>query len=81
MRGGGPVARSTYFGRRKGHRLRQRGARLVAELLPTLLLPIDKPIYARTSAYGHFGRSPDADGGFSWERTDLADAIKTAAAA
>jgi S-adenosylmethionine synthetase len=44
-------------------------------------LDLNKPIYARTSAYGHFGRPPDAEGGFSWERTDLADAIKTAAAA
>ncbi len=34
-------------------------------------LGLDKPIYARTAAYGHFGRTPDADGGFSWERTDL----------
>jgi S-adenosylmethionine synthetase len=33
-------------------------------------LGLNKPIYARTSAYGHFGRTPDADGGFSWERTD-----------
>ena len=33
---------------------------------------LNKPIYARTSAYGHFGRAPDADGGFSWEKTDLA---------
>jgi S-adenosylmethionine synthetase len=41
---------------------------------------LNKPIYARTSAYGHFGRAPDADGGFSWEKTDLADAIKKAAA-
>jgi S-adenosylmethionine synthetase len=39
-------------------------------------LDLNKPIYARTSAYGHFGRKPDADGGFSWERTDLADKIK-----
>jgi S-adenosylmethionine synthetase len=43
-------------------------------------LNLNKPIYARTSAYGHFGRAPDADGGFSWEKTDLADAIKKAAA-
>jgi len=42
-------------------------------------LDLNKPIYARTSAYGHFGRAPDADGGFSWEKTDLADAIKKAA--
>lgn len=39
-------------------------------------LDLNKPIYARTSAYGHFGRTPDDEGGFSWERTDLADAIK-----
>ncbi|HYG69776.1 MAG TPA: methionine adenosyltransferase, partial [Anaeromyxobacteraceae bacterium] len=38
-------------------------------------LRLDRPIYARTSAYGHFGRPPDADGGFSWERTDLARAL------
>ncbi|MEO8420132.1 MAG: methionine adenosyltransferase [Hyphomicrobium sp.] len=43
-------------------------------------LDLNKPIYARTAAYGHFGRAPDADGGFSWEKTDLADAIKKAAA-
>jgi S-adenosylmethionine synthetase len=43
-------------------------------------LDLNKPIYARTSAYGHFGRAPEEDGGFSWERTDLADAIKKAAA-
>ena len=41
-------------------------------------LDLNKPIYARTSAYGHFGRAPDAEGGFSWERTDLADKIKAA---
>jgi S-adenosylmethionine synthetase len=41
-------------------------------------LDLNKPIYARTAAYGHFGRAPDADGGFSWEKTDLADAIKKA---
>jgi S-adenosylmethionine synthetase len=41
-------------------------------------LDLNKPIYARTSAYGHFGRTPDAEGGFSWERTDLADAMKKA---
>ena len=37
-----------------------------------------KPIYARTAAYGHFGREPDADGGFSWEKTDLVQALKGA---
>jgi len=41
-------------------------------------LGLNKPIYARTSAYGHFGRRPDADGGFSWERTDLVDSLKAA---
>ena len=41
-------------------------------------LDLNKPIYARTAAYGHFGRTPDADGGFSWEKTDLADALKRA---
>jgi S-adenosylmethionine synthetase len=41
-------------------------------------LGLNKPIYARTSAYGHFGRRPDAEGGFSWERTDLAPSLKSA---
>jgi len=41
-------------------------------------LGLNKPIYARTAAYGHFGREPDKDGGFSWEKTDLADALKGA---
>ncbi|MGM0660529.1 MAG: methionine adenosyltransferase [Pseudomonadota bacterium] len=39
-------------------------------------LQLARPIYARTAAYGHFGRAPEADGGFSWERTDLVDALK-----
>lgn len=39
-------------------------------------LQLNKPIYARTSSYGHFGREPDADGGFSWEKTDLVDPIR-----
>ncbi len=57
-------------------------------ILPTLMsltprgirthLNLNQPIYARTAAYGHFGRTPAADGGFSWERTDLAEAIKAA---
>jgi S-adenosylmethionine synthetase len=41
-------------------------------------LGLNKPIYQRTAAYGHFGREPDADGGFSWERTDLVEALKKA---
>jgi len=39
-------------------------------------LKLNRPIYARTSSYGHFGRAPEADGGFSWEKTDLADKLK-----
>ena len=41
-------------------------------------LSLNKPIYQRTAAYGHFGRAPEADGGFSWERTDLGEALKAA---
>ncbi len=41
-------------------------------------LKLNRPIYARTAAYGHFGRQPEADGGFSWEKTDLVDALKGA---
>ncbi len=39
-------------------------------------LGLNRPIYARIAAYGHFGRDPDADGGFSWERTDLVEALR-----
>jgi S-adenosylmethionine synthetase len=39
-------------------------------------LQLSRPIYARTSAYGHFGRDPEPDGGFSWERTDLVPELK-----
>ena len=58
------------------------------EILPKLVrltpkgirthLGLNKPIYQRTAAYGHFGRTPDNDGGFSWEKTDLVDALKAA---
>lgn len=41
-------------------------------------LGLNRAIYQRTAAYGHFGREPDADGGFSWERTDLVEALKLA---
>ncbi len=41
-------------------------------------LGLNKPIYARTSAYGHFGRAPEPDGGFSWERLDLVPELKSA---
>ncbi len=40
-------------------------------------LGLSRPIYARTAAYGHFGREPEADGGFSWERTDLVESLKS----
>ncbi len=53
----------------------------VMDLTPTGIrthLGLTKPIFARTAAYGHFGRTPDADGGFSWEKTDLVDALKAA---
>jgi S-adenosylmethionine synthetase len=43
-------------------------------------LGLNRPIYARTSAYGHFGRAPEKDGGFSWERVDLADTLRAAVA-
>ncbi|WP_299359571.1 methionine adenosyltransferase [uncultured Paracoccus sp.] len=55
--------------------------RKVMDLTPSGIrrhLALDRPIYRRTAAYGHFGRAPDADGGFSWERTDLAEALKAA---
>jgi S-adenosylmethionine synthetase len=41
-------------------------------------LGLNKPIYERTAAYGHFGRKPEKDGGFSWEKTDLAEQLKRA---
>ncbi len=41
-------------------------------------LQLNKPIYQRTAAYGHFGRQPDADGGFSWEKDDLVEALRKA---
>ena len=43
-------------------------------------LDLNKPIYARTASYGHFGRAPQNDGGFSWERTDLVPQLKSALA-
>ncbi len=39
-------------------------------------LQLNKPIYERTTAYGHFGREPDADGGFSWEKLDLVEPLR-----
>ena len=56
----------------------ERAVKKVMDLSPRGIrghLQLNKPIYSRTAAYGHFGRAPDADGGFSWERTDLVDAL------
>jgi S-adenosylmethionine synthetase len=41
-------------------------------------LKLNRPIYRRTAAYGHFGRAPEKDGGFSWENTDLVSALRGA---
>lgn len=59
---------------------------VLAELFPLRptnirrTLKLNRPIYRRTAAYGHFGRAPDEDGGFSWEKTDLAEQIRKAVA-
>ena len=53
---------------------------LVGGLTPRAIrlhLGLNRPIYERTTAYGHFGRTPDAEGGFSWEKTDLVAALKS----
>jgi S-adenosylmethionine synthetase len=55
--------------------------REVADLSPRgirEMLDLNRPIYERTAAYGHFGREADADGGFSWERHDLVADLKSA---
>ena len=59
----------------------EKAVRKVMSLTPRGIrekLQLNKPIYQRTAAYGHFGREPDADGGFSWEKTDLVEALKSA---
>ena len=59
----------------------ERAVRAVMDLKPSGIrdhLNLNRPIYRRTAAYGHFGRAPEADGGFSWERTDLVEALKGA---
>jgi S-adenosylmethionine synthetase len=58
--------------------------RTVMDLSPSGIrrhLDLNKPIYAKTSSYGHFGRKAGRDGSFSWEKTDLAKALKDAVAA
>ncbi|MBI4693082.1 MAG: methionine adenosyltransferase [Gammaproteobacteria bacterium] len=59
----------------------ERALETVMDLTPRGIrthLALNRPIYARTAAYGHFGRKADADGGFSWEKTDLVDKLKSA---
>ena len=59
----------------------EKALRKVMDLRPNGIrkhLELNRPIYARTSAYGHFGRKPDKDGGFSWEKTDLVAKLKKA---
>lgn len=58
----------------------EKAVRNVMKLTPRGIrehLGLNKPIYARTAAYGHFGRQPDADGGFSWEKLDLVEKLKS----
>ena len=59
----------------------EKAIRKVMDLSPRGIrthLDLNKPIYARTSAYGHFGRKSEKDGGFSWEKTDLVAKLKKA---
>lgn len=59
----------------------ERAVREVFDLRPRSIiehLGLKRPIFRRTAAYGHFGRAPDEDGGFSWERTDRVDEMKAA---
>ncbi len=59
----------------------EKALRKVMDLTPRGIrkhLDLNRPIYARTSSYGHFGRKPTKDGGFSWEKTDLAKELKAA---
>jgi S-adenosylmethionine synthetase len=70
------------------HRTGNVDERKLEKVLPEMLrltptnirrkLNLNRPVYRRTAAYGHFGRQPDADGGFSWERTDLVEPLRSA---
>jgi len=56
-----------------------KAVRAVIDLSPRGIrehLKLRRPIYARTATYGHFGREPEADGGFSWEKTDLVNDLR-----
>ena len=71
----------TYGGGRVDEARLSRTLRELIDLSPRGIrehLELNRPIYARTAAYGHFGRAPEADGGFSWERLDLVDDLKAA---
>ena len=60
----------------------EKACRQVMNLTPRGIrehLKLNRPIYARTAAYGHFGRGADDDGGFSWEKLDLVDELKSIA--
>ena len=62
----------------------EKALREVMDLSPSGIrrhLDLNKPIYAKTTAYGHFGRKPGRDGSFAWERTDLVKALKDAVGA
>ncbi len=62
----------------------ERALREVMDLRPRGIrdhLDLNRPIFERSAAYGHFGRTPDDDGGFTWEKTDLVADLKTAAGA
>ncbi len=62
----------------------EQAVRKVMDLSPTGIrkkLDLNKPIYAKTSSYGHFGRKPGRDGSFSWERTDLVKELREAVGA
>jgi len=72
---------NTYSGGEVDEQKLQRVLRDMINLTPRGIrthLQLNKPIYERTASYGHFGRKPDADGGFSWEKTDLVDELKRA---
>jgi S-adenosylmethionine synthetase len=72
----------TYGTGEAGEEAIEKAIRATMDLSPRGIrqhLAMNKPVYQRTAAYGHFGRAPDADGGFSWEKTDLVDALKAEA--
>ena len=74
-----PAERVSFAGPGKTEAEIEKAVAEVMDLTPRGIrthLGLNRPIYQRTSAYGHFGRAPDNEGGFSWEKTDLVDAIR-----